>query len=50
MGDLLGSLVWGSQKQTILCHWGWVPALEPLFFALEHFAVHNVEFTFEASK
>jgi hypothetical protein len=24
MGDLLGSLVRGSQKRTILCHWGWV--------------------------
>jgi len=22
MGDLLGSLVWESQKWTILCHWG----------------------------
>jgi hypothetical protein len=24
MGDLLESLVQGSQKQTILCCWGWV--------------------------
>jgi hypothetical protein len=24
MGDPLGSLVRGSQKPTILCHWGWV--------------------------
>jgi hypothetical protein len=24
IGDLLGSLVRGSQKRTILCHWGWV--------------------------
>jgi hypothetical protein len=24
MGDIIGSLVWGSQKRTILCRWGWV--------------------------
>jgi len=24
MGDLLGSLIWGSQKRTILYHWDWV--------------------------
>jgi hypothetical protein len=24
MDDLLGSLVRGRQKRTILCHWGWV--------------------------
>jgi hypothetical protein len=24
MGNLLGSLVRGNQKQTILCHWKWV--------------------------
>jgi hypothetical protein len=24
MGDLLGSLVQGSQKWTILCHWRWI--------------------------
>jgi hypothetical protein len=24
LGDLLGSLVWRSQKWTILCHWGCV--------------------------
>jgi hypothetical protein len=28
MGDLLRSLVQGSQRQTILCHWGWV--VEPI--------------------
>jgi hypothetical protein len=24
MGDFLRNLVQGSQKMTILCHWGWV--------------------------
>jgi hypothetical protein len=24
MGNLLGSLVWGAKKGTILYHWGWV--------------------------
>jgi hypothetical protein len=33
MGDLLGSLVWESQKRTILCHRGWVVTLA-LFDAL----------------
>jgi hypothetical protein len=27
MGDLLESLVQGSQNRTILCHWGWVVTL-----------------------
>jgi hypothetical protein len=24
MGDLLGSLIWGAKKRTVLCHWGWI--------------------------
>jgi len=35
MGDFLRSLVPGSQKRTILCHWRWVVITKNLFFNLQ---------------